>query len=260
MNTKTSKIYELKIWGDYACFTRPEFNYERVSYDVITPSAARAIFECICWDHAIKWTIHQIAVLKPIKLVNFYRNEFIPDEIAIKQSDLFDSKGKLTEKYFGYTTRTDGGREQRNSLVLQNVAYLIRASFEATENAQGQIIEEPDCENQLDVITKFQCIFERRAKKGKYFYAPYLGCREFPANYELKKDFRFDTHLENEKWSEQLLNENRVFGTMFYDLDFKLSQELRQGCPIFMKNLKMNNGIIDIDNAELLKISKEFQV
>ncbi|MBL8027398.1 MAG: type I-C CRISPR-associated protein Cas5 [Fibrobacteres bacterium] len=151
------KGFCLEVWGDYACFTRPEMKVERVSYDIITPSAARAIFEAILWKPAIRWQVDKIEVLKPIKWVSVRRNEV----------------GKVA------STRSEGifiedDRQQRAGLFLKDVAYRLHAHFEMTEKKGPE-----------DTEGKFAAMFERRAENGQCFHRPYLGTREFAADFKL---------------------------------------------------------------------------
>ncbi len=154
---KLSRLLRLKVWGVNACFTRPEMKVERVSYDVMTPSAARGVLEAIIWKPAIRWRVEQIDVLKPIRWESVRRNEV----------------GSVM------SPRTDGlyieeQRQQRAGLFLRDVAYTIHARFEMTDKA-----------NANDNVFKFQEMFICRAGKGKSFHQPYLGCREFAAHFEL---------------------------------------------------------------------------
>lgn len=149
----------LKVKGDYACFTRPEMKVERVSYDVITPSSARSIFEAILWKPAIEWRIHKIEVLKPIKWVNIRRNE-VGAVLPVGNINKAMKGGALPALYI------EENRQQRAGLFLKDVAYRIFASFTLTDKAGTD-------ENSA----KFAEMFKRRAKKGQCFNQPYLGCR-----------------------------------------------------------------------------------
>ena len=184
--------FTLRVWGDYACFTRPEMKIERVSYDVITPSSARAIFEAIHWKPAIKWVIDEINVIKPIKFQTILRNEVnnIISEKAIKNS----IKNPNDSIYID----TNKNRQQRNSMILKDVEYVIKAHFEMTKYA-----------GESDDEKKHYNIFLRRARNGECFNQPYLGCREFSCNFEL---------LEDEDFLP--LNETKDLGWMLYDIYF----------------------------------------
>ena len=157
MRTNKSRLFRLKVWGEDACFTRPEMKVERVSYDVMTPSAARGILEAILWKPAIRWQVERIDVLKPIRWESVRRNE-----VACVMST-------RTRQQF-----IEDQRQQRAGLLLRDVAYTIHAFFRLTELAAPE-------EN----IVKFQEMFLRRAEQGQSFHCPYLGCREFAAHFQL---------------------------------------------------------------------------
>ncbi|MFR9503783.1 MAG: type I-C CRISPR-associated protein Cas5c [Rikenellaceae bacterium] len=148
-------IAQLEIWGEWACFTRPEFKVERLSYEVITPSAARAIFEAIYWRPQMQWKIREIAVLNPISFAHFKRCETAAVAHPAKSEILAD--------------RT---RQLRSSVVLRDVKYRIRAKLIAYDGKQE----------------KHNAMFHRRASKGQCFTQPYLGCREFACNWRLLND------------------------------------------------------------------------
>lgn len=159
----------LKVWGEYACFTRPEMKAERVSYDVMTPSAARGILEAILWKPAIRWIVTAIDVLEPVRWISVRRNEVgsvIPAS-NVKTAMKTGSSDKLH-------LFVEEQRQQRAGLFLRDVAYVIHARFEMTDRA-----------GQGDHPTKFREMFQRRAAKGQCFNQPYLGCREFSASFGL---------------------------------------------------------------------------
>jgi len=208
----------LKVWGDYACFTRPEMKVERVSYDVITPSAARGILEAIHWKPAIRWVIYRIHVLNEIKFDNVRRNEVgskIPAgtvKTAMKGEPVVLSQFAADD------------RQQRASLLLRDVAYVIEAHFEMTEKAGSE-----------DSPEKHYNIFLRRARQGQCFNHPYLGCREFSAFFEL---------VEGEVPKSQLDGESDL-GWMLLDLDFK------DGITPRFFRAEMKNGIIEVPRMEM---------
>lgn len=150
-----SRPFRLRVWGQNACFTRPEMKVERVSYDVMTPSAARGVLEAILWKPAIRWIVERIDVLKPIRWESVRRNE-VGTTMSPRSPCLF-----IEDK-----------RQQRAGLFLRDVDYVIHASLELTDRAG------PD-----DNPTKFQEMFLRRAEKGQCFHRPYLGCREFAGHF-----------------------------------------------------------------------------
>src|ERR1700722_7571209 len=191
----------LHVWGDYACFTRPEMKVERVSYDVMTPSAARGILEAIHWKPAIVWSIDRIHVLKPIRFQSIRRNEVnskIPETTARGAM----KRGDLKNLYLAAADSTN--RAQRASTLLRHVAYVIEAHFAFTNKAG------PD-----DTEAKHISIFNRRAASGQCFHRPCLGTREFAADFALIE--------EGEALPEATLPDsecNRDLGWMLHDIDF----------------------------------------
>lgn len=210
----------LHVWGDNACFTRPEMKAERVSYDVITPSAARGILEAIHWKPAIRWVIDSIRVLEPIRFESIRRNE-VASKISARNVATAMSKSSTENLYMVVDEGKE--RQQRAATVLRKVGYVIEAHFELTEEAG----EEDNEGKHLD-------IFNRRARKGQCFHRPYLGTREFPAEFNL---------LENGECPESNLpddDKNKDFGWMLLDLDF--ADEKR---PYFFR-ARMENGSISV--------------
>lgn len=203
----------LKVWGDYACFSRPEMKVERVSYDVITPSAARGILDAIYFKPAIVWRIDRIHVLNPIRFENIRRNE-VSEKIKAGNVKSVLNGG---DKNLYQDIISD--RQQRASMVLKKVAYVIEAHFEMTTLAG------PD-----DSPEKHYNIFLRRARNGQCFHRPYLGCREFAAHFEL---------IEGEIPISTLRNSVDL-GWMLYDIDF--SNDMN---AVFFRPV-MISGVIDI--------------
>ena len=205
----------LEVSGDFACFTRPEMKVERVSYDVITPSAARAVFEAILWKPAIRWHIHRIEVLKPIRWINLRRNEVsgVVPAGAVK-SAMKQGKGNL-----GMYIEED--RQQRAGLFLRDVRYRLHAEFEMLDN------------NPENNPVKFAEMFKRRASKGQCFNQPYLGTREFSCDFRL---------VEDETVLTQPLAETRELGWMLYDMDFV---DTANPMPRFFP-AKMQDGVIQV--------------
>lgn len=221
------KEFCLEVWGDIACFTRPELKVERVSYDVITPSAARAIFEAIFWKPAIRWQVTKIEVLNPIRWVSVRRNEV--GAVASKTMESIYIEDK---------------RQQKNSLMLRDVRYRIYAKLvfipvrdrrnDAT--ASGHTDENPG---------KYNAMFERRAAKGQCFNQPYLGTRECAASFRLI-DPANDTLIPP-------LAENRDLGIMLYDMDFQTNPQKPEA---MFYRAKMKNGVIivpPLNSEEILK-------
>ncbi|MBO8164195.1 MAG: type I-C CRISPR-associated protein Cas5 [Brevibacillus sp.] len=203
----------LRVWGEYACFTRPEMKAERVSYDVMTPSAARGILEAIHWKPAIRWVVDRIHVINPIRFENIRRNEV-------------ESKASA-RKHAIYAAEE---RQQRASLVLKNVQYIIEAHFEMT----GRAGEE-------DTPEKHYNIFLRRARQGQCFHRPYLGTREFPANFELLEGGVDAFPYENVHAGEIDL------GYMLLDQTFHVDAkgETKEVVPHFFR-ARMVNGVIEV--------------
>lgn len=208
----------LDVRGDYACFTRPEMKVERVSYDVITPSAARAIFEAILWKPAIRWEVRRIEVLAPIRWINLRRNEVgavVP--VGAVKSAMKAGGGSLA-------LYVEDERQQRAGLFLRDVHYRLHARLELTERAGPQ-------EN----VAKFVEMFRRRAVRGQHFHQPYLGCREFAC------DVRLVESTEEEPLPLKGQDGNRDLGWMLYDLDYSGSEP----SPRFF-NARMHDGVIDV--------------
>ncbi len=188
---------KLKVWGDYACFTRPEMKVERVTYDVITPSAARGILEAIYWKPEMRWVVDRLFVFNPIRLTSIRRNE-INCKISARK---VESALKGKEVQLGISVSDPRHRQQRAAIILRDVAYGIDAHIEVLEHNGPE--NKPEAKH-LDQ-------FRRRAENGKYFHHPYLGTREFPADFELIVDFPpCDETLEGE----------RDLGYMLHDIVF----------------------------------------
>lgn len=205
----------LSVSGDFACFARPEMKVERVSYDVITPSAARGILEAIHWKPAIRWMVTQIHVLKPIRFTPFRRNE-VGSKIPV--SSVRRAMRADTTQGLGQVVELD--RQQRAATVLTDVAYIIEAAFEITEKAG------PD-----DNAGKHLDIFNRRASKGQCFHQPCLGTREFAARFSL---------VERGATLPSAIPETRDLGFMLYDIDHDGSRD-----SLFFR-ARMNNGVIQV--------------
>lgn len=208
----------LLSWGDRACFTRPEMKVERVSYDVITPSAARGILDAIHWKPAIRWSIDRIHVLKPIRFESIRRNE-----VGGKISPASVTKAMKAGSTAGLANYVDEDRQQRAATILRDVAYVIEAHFDLTPKAGAD-----------DSVGKHLDIFNRRARKGQCFQMPCMGVREFPANFELLEETAAlpETH--------ESLQGERDLGWMLHDIDFD-----RNMTPRFFR-AQMANGRIEI--------------
>ena len=207
------KTYCLEVSGDFACFTRPEMKVERVSYDVITPSAARAVFEAILWKPAIRWRIHKIEVLNPIRWINLRRNE-VGQVISTRnvQTAMGQGHGNLA-------LHIEDERQQRAGLFLRKVKYRLHAGFELQDDRRHihrypHLNANTDDDGSENSVSKFQHMFKRRAGKGQCFNQPYLGCREFSA------DFRLIEPQAEPAATPEELNGPRDLGWMLYDLDY----------------------------------------
>lgn len=210
------KTYCLEITGDFACFTRPEMKVERVSYDVITPSSARAIFESILWKPAIRWHISKIEVLKPIRWVSIRRNE-VGAVVSVRNAQEAMNKGS------GHLAlNIEDERQQRAGLFLRDVAYRIHAHFELLPNA-----------GEKNTIGKFLDMFERRAGKGQCINQPYLGCREFACDFRL---------LDTTQPQINTVVETRDLGWMLYDMDYA---KVADPQPRFFR-AQLENGVLNV--------------
>lgn len=186
--------HSIEVWGDFACFTRPEMKVERVSYEVMTPSAARSIFEAILWKPSLRWLISRIEVLRPIRWINLRRNEVgavVP--VGSVEEAMRAGSGSL-----GLLIEDE--RQQRAGLFLRDVAYRITARFELANRAGPE-----------ESAAKFADMFRRRAEKGQCFNQPYLGCREFSCGFR---------YVEPTESTSPAIAETRPLGLMLYDLDF----------------------------------------
>ena len=182
----------LEVAGPLACFTRPEMKVERVSYEVMTPSAARAVFESILWKPQIRWRVQCIEVLRPIRWMNLRRNE-------VKSKVLMPSAVRAMQSGSGHLgIDIEDDHTQRASLLLRDVAYRIHADLELTERS-------------TDPLIKYAEMFARRARKGQCVNQPYLGCREFAAEFVL---------VESDTPQPPPIDETRSLGWMLHDLDF----------------------------------------
>jgi CRISPR-associated protein Cas5d len=182
------------VSGDHACFTRPEMKVERLSYDVMTPSAARGILEAIHWKPAIRWIVEEIHVLEPIRFQSIRRNE-----VGAKAPVAAVRKAAKTGELAGLHLIVEDNRQQRAATVLSKVAYVIVARFELTAKAGAD-----------DNPGKHLDVFNRRARKGQCFHQPCLGSREFPGRFEL---------IEPDAPLPKAIGETRDLGFMLYDID-----------------------------------------
>ena len=238
------KGFCLEVCGDYACFTRPEMKVERVSYDVITPSAARGVFSAIFWKPAILWRITRIEVLNPIRWTSVRRNEV--SAVANPRSN-----GIYVEDV----------RQQRSGLLLRDVRYRLYAEFDFIPPADRSKVANPSPEWLTDADedelyrqaearpdekpAKYAAMFDRRATKGQYFMHPYLGCREFSC-----KEVRLVKDLSVEAMKP--IPETRDLGFMLYDMDYSDPKDIK---PMFYRP-KMDHGVITVPHPDSEEVFK----
>lgn len=236
----------LEVWGDYACFTRPEMKVERVSYDIITPSAARAIFEAILWKPAIRWNVTRIEVLNPIKWISVRRNEIGKVVAAPTAKQMSGVLGAPMGIFI------EDERQQRAGLFLRDVRYRLYGYFDFLAPAErsanrsqtpelwADSDEQAAMERMDEKEAKYTAMFERRARKGQCFHRPYLGCREFACDFRLIKDPQQDPATT--------IDLTKDLGYMLYDLDF--ARDINNPAPLFFR-AQMNNGVINTDRREV---------
>lgn len=226
---------KVEVWGDYACFSRPELKTERVSYDVITPSAARGILESIFWHPGLNWVVDRIYVLAPIrterqeisdgtgiKMTSIKRNE-VKSKILAQNAKSVMTGGRAGEGFF---IDTSAERNQRSSLILQDVHYVLEAHFEMTSQV-----------NPTDNPGKFQEMMKRRLRKGQCYHQPYFGCREFPAHFR--------------EWDGTAIDAvplTKDLGYMLYGMDYSNPGDIR---PMFFR-ANVVNGVLDLRDCEVV--------
>jgi CRISPR-associated protein Cas5d len=223
----------LEVSGDYALFSRPEMKVERVSYDVLTPSAARGILEAIYWKPQIRWIINRITVINPIRFTNIRRNE-ISKKAASPTAALVAEGGDGSLGIF-----VDEERQQRASLLLRDVRYLIHASVHILDTRLECGGEKAPAN---EVAGKHLEMFKRRARKGQAFHQPYFGCREFPVNFTLHED---GNALPK---SHDSLAGAKDLGYMLHDLEFDQdakTKAVKSTTPHFFR-AQMKSGVIEI--------------
>ena len=207
----SSPTLHLRARGPLACFTRPELKVERVSYPVMTPSAARGLLEAVLWKPAIRWQIRRIRVLNPISFTSFRRNEVNSRAIAPAASTI--QGGGSIPTFFA-----DEDRAQRNTVALRDVDYVVSARLLMTPQAGPG-----------DNVTKFVEMFSRRVEKGQHFHQPYLGCREFVAD------------IEPAVGDEAAVPLSMDLGLMLWDIEF--SRERNR--PLFFR-ARLEDGVLKV--------------
>jgi len=193
----------LEVWGDYASFNRPEMKVERVSYDVMTPSAARGILEAIYWKPQIRWVVDRVRVLAPVRFTHVRRNE-VSGKIPAGSV-----KTAMRRGAGNLAIAVEDHRQQRAARILRDVRYGIEAHVEVLDptGRDGAALDHPEAKH-LEA-------FKRRAAKGQYFHHPYLGCREFPASFRLLADG------ESFRGCPSSLSGERDLGYMLWDIHFE---------------------------------------
>lgn len=224
--TTDRQRFVLDVRGDWACFTRPEMKVERVSYDVITPSAARAVFEAIYFKPAVRWQVRRIEVLAPIRWMNLRRNE-VASVISTRnvQQAMNAGRGELA-------LYVDEDRQQRATLLLRDVAYRLHADLVVRADREDR-----------SPPPKFFETFERRAHKGQCVNQPYLGCREFAARWRLVDDISAEPPP---------VAETRDLGWMLHDLDFSDPADPQ---PRFFR-AHMTQGAIEVPAFEAEEVAR----
>ena len=211
---------KMEVWGDYACFSRIELKIERVSYDVPTPSAARGIIESIFYHPGLKWHIDKVYIMSPIRFTSIRCNE-VKSKISASKI-MKEANGKETS----YIDRNKD-IEQRATLMLRDVHYVIEAHFEMTDRA-----------NASDNPGKFQDIIERRLRKGQAYSQPYLGMRQCTAHFGMWEGGEIPT-----------IPETRDLGFMIFDMDYSDPNDIQ---PMFFR-AKLENGVLDLTDCEVMK-------
>lgn len=206
----------LEVWGNYACFSRPEMKVERVSYDIMTPSAARGLLEAIFWHPGMRWQIDRIRVCAPITFTNLRRNE-VKSKVSTQ-----NAKNLMTYGHGEWGIYTSQDIQQRATLMLKDVRYIIDAHFEMTEDAAPS-----------DNPGKFQEMITRRVNRGQCYHMPYLGCREFPAK------FRKCNYIPD---CPNSLRGTRDLGWMLYDMDYSDPDNIR---PRFFR-AELRDGVLKV--------------
>ncbi|MCM1193442.1 MAG: type I-C CRISPR-associated protein Cas5c [Butyrivibrio sp.] len=225
----------VETWGKNACFSRPEMKTERVSYDIITPSAARGLLEAIYWHPGLNWVVDKIYLMAPIQLERQKEAEIDPTGIKMTSVKRNEVKSKISASTVRTVMTTGGGslylntaveRNQRSSLILQDVHYVIEAHFDMTPDASPG-----------DNQGKFQDIMKRRLRKGQCYHQPYFGCREFPAHFR-----------EWEGGEIPVVPLTKDFGYMLHSMDYDNPAGI---CPRFFR-AQMKDGVLDLRDCEVV--------
>ncbi len=218
----------VEVSGRYASFNRPEFKVERMTYEVMTPSAARGILDSIYWHPGLSWHIDKIYVLNPIKFTSFLRNE-VKSKVSPRQVTAV-----INGKKSSLCIDRNSDIQQRSAVVLKDVRYIIEAHFEITSKA-----------NETDSSGKFQSIIKRRLKNGQCYNQPYLGCREFPAKFKEWKGSSDDIQTAYPHSTKEL-------GLMLYDMDYHDTDctNNKEITPMYFRAI-LKNGVLDVEDCEV---------
>ena len=215
--------FKIEVWGDYACFTRPEMKVERVSYDVMTPSAARGLLEAIYWHPGMRWIIDKIHVLEPIRFAHIRRNE-VKSKISARNVSTVASGGKADLQII-----TSDDIVQRAAMVLRNVRYVIEAHFDLV----------PEKMKDGDNAGKFTDIIKRRLERGQCYHQPCFGTREFAANFRAWSGETVPTAYDDE----------RDLGFMLFDMDYSDTKNIT---PIFFR-ARLERGVLNVTDCEVFR-------
>ena len=210
----------LEVWGDYACFTRPEMKTERVSYDVMTPSAARGLLEAVYWHPGMRWAVDRIRVCAPIRFTNLRRNE-VKATINARSVRTVMERGK-GELWLAAPEEI----QQRAAMLLRDVRYVIEAHFDLTDKAAPG-----------DNPGKFQDIMRRRVERGQFYHQPCFGCREFPAHFRACEELP--------PCPEELKGE-RDLGYVLWDMDYSDPENI---VPLFFR-AKLKDGVLEVPTRD----------
>ena len=210
----------LEVWGDYACFTRPEMKTERVSYDVMTPSAARGLLEAVYWHPGMRWVIDRVRVCAPIRFTNLRRNE-VKATINVRSVRTVMERGK-GELWLAAPEEI----QQRAAMLLRDVRYVIEAHFDLTDKAAPG-----------DNPGKFQDIMRRRVERGQFYHQPCFGCREFPAHFRACEELP--------PCPEELKGE-RDLGYVLWDMDYSDPENI---VPLFFR-AKLKDGVLEVPTRD----------
>lgn len=224
--------YLLKVWGPYACFTRPEFKTNRVSYDILTPSAARGIVTSIYWHPGIEYVIDRIWITKPIQYCNITKNEYKNLGSMKKAKNQFEALESDPQPFY-YETRQTLASLPRSNMILKDVCYYVEFHMERNENAPWKT---DSVQTEQEFFGKHQGILERRMRNGSYYRRPYFGLKEYPAEFELVQQIP-------EPIPE--FQGIRSFGYLLGDMDYTEYNHPKRTKPVSPKPLFFLSEVVD---------------